>query len=54
MSKTSSAKYHQITKEKVHKKTCERYQNLSKEEKQKKRQYDPIVTKISQRMKNKS
>ena len=34
-----SAKYYQENKEKLHKKACERYQNLSKEEKEKKQQY---------------
>ena len=36
MSKNSPAKYCQEYKERLRKKACERYQNLSKEEKQKK------------------
>ena len=42
MSKTLSAKYYQKNKEKLQKslrKACERYQNLSKEEKEKKQKY---------------
>ena len=35
MSKTLSAKYYQENKEKPQKKACERYQNLSIEEKEK-------------------
>ena len=35
-SKNLSAKYHQDNKERLQKKVCERYQNLSKEEKEKK------------------
>ena len=38
ISKNVSAKYHQENKERLQK-TCERYQNLSKEEKEKKCQY---------------
>ena len=37
MSKTLSGKYHQENKERLQKKACERYQSLSKEEKEKKR-----------------
>ena len=36
MSKTLSAKYYQKDKERLQKKACKRYQNLSKEEKEKK------------------
>ena len=39
MSKIFSAKYYQEHKERLQKKTCERYQNLSKEEKEKKQQH---------------
>ena len=39
MSKTLSAKYDQQNKEILQKKALGRYQNLSKEEKEKKRQY---------------
>ena len=39
MSKDSSAKYYRNNKERPHKKARERYQNLSKEEKDKKQQY---------------
>ena len=38
-SKNLSAKYYQGNKKKTTKTFCERYQNLSKEEKQKKQQY---------------
>ena len=50
MSKTLSAKYYQEIKERLQNKARERYQNLSKEEKEKKdgREY----YKISQRMRN--
>ena len=37
--KILSAKYYQENKERLQKKTCERYQNLSQEEKKKKQQY---------------
>ena len=36
MSKNLSVKYYPDNKEKLQKSTCERYQNLSKEEKEKK------------------
>ena len=36
MSKTLSAKYYQENKERLQKKACEVYQNLSKDEKEKK------------------
>ena len=39
MPKTLSAKYYQENKEIIQKKAHKRYQNLSKEEKQKKQQY---------------
>ena len=39
MSKDSSAKYYQNKKERLQKKACERYQNFSKVEKEKKPQY---------------
>ena len=39
MSKNLSAKYHQENKERLQKKAWERYQNLSKEEEEIKRQY---------------
>ena len=39
MSKNFSAKYYQENKERLQKKARERYQNLSKKEKEKKQQY---------------
>ena len=39
MSKDISTKYYQNNKERLQKKTRERYQSLSKEEKEKKQQY---------------
>ena len=36
MSKNSSSKYYQDNKERLQGKACEKYQNLSKEEKEKK------------------
>ena len=54
ISKHLSAKYNQENKERLEKKSCERYQNLSKEEKEKKQQYGRKVTKTSQKSKNKS
>ena len=39
MSKTLSAKYYRENKEKLQKKARERYQNVTKEEKEKKQQY---------------
>ena len=36
MSKNSSSKYYQDNKERLQRKACEKYQNLSKEEKEKK------------------
>ena len=35
MPKTLSAKYYQVNKKRLQKKACQRYQNLSKEEKKK-------------------
>ena len=39
MYKRLSANYYQENRERLQKKVCQRYQNLSKEEKDKKRQY---------------
>ena len=39
MSKTLSAKYYQENKDRLQKRACKRYQNLSKEEKEEKQQY---------------
>ena len=52
MSKNLSAKYYQENKERVEKKARERYQNLSVEEKEKKRQYGCERRKILQNGKN--
>ena len=52
MSKNLSAKYYQENKERLEKKASERYQNPSREEKEKKRQYGREVTKVSQKMKS--
>ena len=52
MSKTLSAKYYQENKDRLQKRACKRYQNLSKEEKEEKQQYGR--EKMSQKMKNKS
>ena len=52
MSKDLSAKYYQENKERLEKKACERCQNPSREEKEKKRQYGREVTKVSQKMKS--
>ena len=54
MSKNLSAKYYQKYKERLQKKPCERYQNLSKEEKEEKWLMVMNVTKISRKRKNKS
>ena len=55
MSKNFSAKYYQENKERLQKKACERYQNHSKEKKEKKATiWSYNVTKISHKMKNKS
>ena len=51
MSKNLSAKYYQENKERLQKKARERYQNLSKEEKEKSDNMVMNVTKISQKMK---
>ena len=50
MSKNLSGKYYQENKERVQKKAHERYQNLSKEEKEKKNNMILNVTKISQKL----
>ena len=57
MSKDSSAKYNQDNKERQQKKACERYQSLSKEEKEKKVTIWSKIqndAKIYQQIKNKS
>ena len=54
MSKDLSAKFCEENKERLQKKARERYQNLFKEEKQKSNNMVVDVTKISQKMKNKS
>ena len=54
MSKTLSAKYYQENKERLQKKARERYKNLFKEEQEKSSNMVVNVTKISQKMKNKS
>ena len=46
MFKDSSAEYYQNNKERLQKKVRERYQSLSKEEKEKKWQYDRELCKI--------
>ena len=51
MSKNLSAKYYQENKERLQKKACERYQNLSKEEKEKSDNMVMKLTNISQKMK---
>ena len=51
MSKNLSAKYFQENKERLQKKAHERYQNLSKDEKEKSNNMVVNVTKISQKMK---
>ena len=53
MSKNLSAKYYQENNERLKEKACERYQNLSKEEKEKNNNMVMNATKISQKMKNK-
>ena len=52
MPKYLSGKYYQENEERLPKKPCERYQNLSKEEKKKNMVLNK--TKISQKMKSKS
>ena len=54
MYKHLSAKYYQENKERLQKKARERYQDLSKEEKNKSSNMVVNVTKISKKMKNKS
>ena len=54
MSKTLSAIYYQENKEILQKKYCERYQNLSKEEKQKNGNMVVNVIKVSQKMESTS
>ena len=49
-----SAKYYQENKERLQNKACERYQNFSKKEKEKKQQYGLNVKIMSQKMKNES
>ena len=51
MSKKLSTKYYQESKERLQTKAHERYQNLSKEEKEKNDNMFVNVTKISQKMK---
>ena len=51
MSKNLSSNYYQENKERLQKKARERYQNLSKEEKEKGNNMVVNVTKISQKMK---
>ena len=54
MSKNLSAKYYQNKNERLQKKARQNYQDLSKEEKGKSYKMVVNVTKISQKMKNKS
>ena len=54
MSKTLSAKYYQEDKERRQKRACERYQNFSKKEKEKKLQYGRVRYKISSEDEKKS
>ena len=54
MFKNLSAKYYQENKERLGRKVCERYQNLSKEKKRKCDNVVVNVTKIFQKMKSKS
>ena len=54
MFKNLSAKYYQENKERLGRKACERYQNLSKEKKRKCDNVVVNVTKIFQKMKSKS
>ena len=53
MFKDSSAKYYHDNKEKLQKKALERYQSLSKEEKEKSNNMGMNNIKISLKMKNK-
>ena len=52
MCKDSSAKYYQKNKERLQKRACERYQNLSKEERKKSDSMIMNEIKISLKMKN--
>ena len=52
--KILSAKYYQENKERLQKKTCERYQNLSQEKKKRSNNMVVNVTKIFQNMTSKS
>ena len=52
MCKDSSAKYYQKNKERLQKRACERYQNLSKEERKKSDSMIVNEIKISLKMKN--
>ena len=54
MFKNSSAKYYQNNKEKPRKNICERYQSISKEEKEKGNKMVMKNTKIYLKLKNKS
>ena len=54
MYKLLSAKYYQENKERLQKKALERYQSLSKEEKEKNHNMVVNVTKISQKMKKRN
>ena len=54
MYKLLSAKYYQENKERLQKKALERYENLSKEEKEKNHNMVVNVTKISQKMKKRN
>ena len=51
MSKNLSAKYYQENKERLQKKACERYQNISEEKKEKRNNMVVSITKISQKVK---
>ena len=53
MSKNLSAKYYQRNKERLKEKARERYQNLSKKEKEKSNNMAVNVINVSQRTKNK-
>ena len=51
MSKNLSSKYYQENKERLQKKACERYQNISEEEKEKRNNMVVNITKIYQKVK---
>ena len=53
ISQDSSAKYYQNNKERLHKRSWEKYRSLSKEEKEEKQQYMKKDIKICLKMKNK-